>query len=122
MPKTATSVVSARVDKLDVLRVYTTCNAIKMALSAKQVDSVFRAGCGVSNLQSDGTASAILPIPVGVKIGLPFKVRMRCRFIGNDGVLTEDWLKFQSFRLLKKAELNAQAVWELYNVRLTEAD
>ena len=122
MPKTATSVVSAKVDKFDVLRVYTTCNAIKMALSAKQVDSVFKAGCGVSNLQSDGTASAILPIPVGVKVSLPFKVRMRCRFIGNDGVLTEDWLKFQSFKLLKKAELNAQAVWEVYNVRLTEAD
>ena len=122
MPKTATSVVSAKIDKLDVLRVYTTCNAIKMALSAKQVDSVFKAGCGVSNLQSDGTASAILPIPVGVKIGLPFKVKMCCRFIDNDGVLTEDWLKFQSFKLLKKAELNFQAVWEVYNVRLTEAE
>ena len=108
--------------KYPVLCVYTTCNAIKMSLSAKQVDSVFKAGCGVCNLQSDGTASAILPIPVGVKVSLPFKVRMLCRFIGNDGVLTEDWLRFQSFKLLKKAELNAQAVWEVYNVRLTEAD
>ena len=107
--------------KYPVLRVYTTCNAIKMALSAKQVDSVFKAGCGVCNLQSDGTASAILPVPVGVKVSLPFKVKMRCRFIiRNDGVLTEDWLKFQSFRLVKKAELNSQAVWECYNVRLTE--
>ena len=93
-----------------------------MALSAKQVDSVFKSGCGVSNLKPDGTASAILPIPVGIKVSLPFKVRMCCRFIGNDGVLTEDWLKFQSFKLLKKAELNTQAVWEVYNVRLTEAD
>ena len=108
--------------KYPVLRVYTTCNAIKMALSAKQVDSVFKSGCGVSNLQSDGTASAILPIPVGVRISLPFKIRMRCRFVGNDGVPTEDWLKFQSFRLLKKAELNTQAVWEVYNARLTEAE
>lgn len=120
MPKTANSVVSAK--RLDVLCVYTTGNAIKMALSAKQVDSVFKAGCGVCDLQSDGTASAILPIPVGVKVSLPFKVRMLCRFIDNDGVLTEDWLKFQSFMLLKKAELNTQAVWELYNVRLTEAE
>ena len=108
--------------KYRVLRVWTTCNAIKMALSAKQVDSVFKAGCGVCNLQSDGTASAILPIPVGDKVSLPFKVRMRCRFIGNDGGLTEDWLKFQSFRLVAKATLNFQAVWELYNVRLTEAE
>jgi hypothetical protein len=122
MPKTATSVVSAKVDKIDVLRVYTTCNAIKMALSAKQVDSVFKAGCGVSDLKPDGTASAILPVPVGVKVSLPFRVKMRGRFVGNDGVLTEDWLKFQSFKLLKKAELNTQAVWEVYNVRLTEAD
>ena len=109
-------------DKIPILRLYTNHNAIVMPLSAKQVDSVFKAGCGVSNLQSDGTASAILPIPVGIKVSLPFKVRMRCRFIGNDGVLTEDWLKFQSFKLLKKAELNTQAVWEVYNVRLTEAD
>jgi hypothetical protein len=108
--------------KYPVLRVYTTCNAIKMALSAKQVDSVFKAGCGVSDLKPDGTASAILPVPVGVKVSLPFKVKMRCRFIGNDGVLTEDWLKFQSFRLVKKAKLNFQAVWELYNARLTEAE
>lgn len=40
----------------------------------------------------------------------------------NDGVLTEDRLRFQSFRLVKKAELNSQAVWECYNVRLTEAE
>lgn len=108
--------------KYPVLRVYTTCNAIKMALSAKQVDSVFKAGCGVSNLKPDGTASAILPVPVGVKVSLPFRVKMRGSFVGNDGVLTEDWLRFQSFRLVKKAELNSQAVWECYNVRLTEAE
>lgn len=117
MPKTATLA-----KRLDVLRVYTNRNAINMALSAKQVDSVFKAGCGVSNLKPDGTASAILPIPVGVKIGLPFKVKTRCRFIGNDGVLTEDWLRFQSFKLLKKAGLNTRAVWEVYKVRLTEAE
>lgn len=40
----------------------------------------------------------------------------------NDGVLTEDRLRFQSFRLVKKAELNSQAVWECYNVRLTEEE
>ena len=51
MPKTATLA-----KRLDVLRVYTTCNAIKMSLSAKQVDSVFKAGCGVSDLKPDGTA------------------------------------------------------------------
>lgn len=120
MPETATSVVSTK--RLDMLRVYTTCNAIKMALSAKQVDSVFKAGCGVSNLQSDGTASAILPVPVGIRVSLPFSVRLCCRFIDNDGVLTEDWIQFRSFKLLKKAELNTQAVWEVYNIRLTEVE
>lgn len=109
-------------DKIPILRLYTNHNAIVMPLSAKQVDSVFKAGCGVSNLKPDGTASAILPIPFGVKIGLPFKVKTRCRFIGNDGVLTEDWLRFQSFKLLKKAGLNTRAVWEVYKVRLTEAE
>jgi hypothetical protein len=95
--------------KIDVLRVYTTCNAIKTSLSAKQVDSVFKAGCGVSDLKPDGTASAILSVPVGVKVSLPFKVRMR-------------GFEFQSFRLLKIAELNTQAVWECYNARVTEAE
>ena len=107
---------------VEKMTVYTTVNTIKMDLSAKQVEQVFKKDCGVINLKPDGTASAILPIPVGIKVSLPFKVRMRCRFIGNDGVLTEDWLKFQSFRLVKKAELNSQAVWECYNARLTEAE
>ena len=103
-----------------MLRVYTPRHVIKMALSAKQVDSVLKKGCSVGNLQSDGTASAILPIPVGVRIGFPFEIKMYCHFFDSDGVLTEDIVNFHSFRLVKKADFNSHAIWELYNARLRE--
>lgn len=107
---------------IEKMTVCTTVNAIKMDLSAKQVEQVFKKGCGVSNLKPDGTASAILPIPVGVRIGFPFKIKMRCHFFDSDGVITDDIVNFHSFRLVKKAGLNSQAVWELYNARVTEVD
>lgn len=105
---------------IEKMTVYTTVNTIKMDLSAKQVEQVFKKGCGVINLKPDGTASAILPIPVGVRIGFHFKIKMWCHFFDIDGVLTEDIVNFHSFRLVEKANLNSQAVWELYNARVRE--
>lgn len=114
MPETASAC------KWPVLRLYTSHNAINMPLSAKQVETVFKTGCGVSALKPDGTASAILPVPVGMKVSLPFPVTLKAqRGLGTEAT----WVvaRFQSFKLLSKAAVNRSALWECYNARMTEA-
>jgi hypothetical protein len=107
-------------DKIPVLRLYTIRNAINMPLSAKQVETVFKAGCGVSALKPDGTASAILPVPVGTKVNLPFPVTLKGITV-LDGRVPEVRARFRSFKLIAKAAVNRSALWECYNARMTEA-